>query len=355
MPFGSWTNVMGENEVRILYLSCHSINEFEDLKLFTELGHEVLSQGVYKTPDNPEDKARPPIPEAYRNEELKPLLYSLVWGADPNKGGFYAASIPQPLIDWCDTIYILGIEAWLPANWERIKHKHVVFRSIGQAVERTERVLAQYKPQGLKIVRYSPYEWSIPCFSGADATIRFYKDSDEYKGWTGENKQVITVSQAMKKRDAALKFSVFNACTQGFPRKLYGFSNDDVDKELSGGALTYEQLKQVLRENRVFFYTCTFPAPYTMGFQEALMTGIPVVAIGSRLAGWSWIEVPHFIKNGVNGFTSDSIDELRGYVSLLLEDYELAKRISVEGRKTAIELFDKSKIKEQWKAFFESL
>jgi hypothetical protein len=318
------------------------------------LGHEVLSQGAYKIPDNPEDKARPPIPQAYRNEELRPLLYSLVWGVDP-KGGFYAASIPQPLIDWCDTIYILGIEAWLPVNWERIKHKHVIFRSIGQAVERTEKVLGTYRPQGLKIVRYSPIEQSIPCFSGADATIRFYKDPDEYKGWTGEKKQVIAVSQAMKKRNDCLKFSVFEACTRGFPRKLYGFSNDDVDKELSGGALTYEELKQALRENRVFFYTCTFPAPYTMAFMEAWMTGIPVVAIGPQLAGWGWIEVPHLIVNGVSGFTSDSFNELRNYVSMLLEDHELAKRISVEGRKKAIELFDKEKIKGEWKKFFEGL
>lgn len=277
----------------------------------------------------------------------------MIWGAD-SKGEFYATSIPQPLIDWCDLIYILGVEAWLPANWERIKHKHVIFRSIGQAVERTEKVLAQYKPQGLKIVRYSPFEWEIPFFSGADATIRFYKDPNEYKGWTGEKKQVITVSQAMKKRDDCLKFSVFEACTRGFPRKLYGFSNDDVDKELWGGTLTYEELKQVLRENRVFFYTCTFPAQYTMGFQEAFMCGIPVVAIGRTLAGFN-IEVPSLIVNGVNGFTSDSPAELRNYVSMLLEDYELAKRISVEGRKTAIELFDKVTVKAQWKAFFESL
>lgn len=330
--------------MRILYLSCHAINEYEDVLLFTELGHEVLSQGAYKFPDNPEDKARPPIPGAYRNEALRPLLH-LPWGAP----------IPQPLIDWCDLIYILGIEKWLPTNWERIKHKHVVFRSIGQAVEGTERVLAKYRPEGLKIVRYSPIEQSIPGFSGEDATIRFYKDPDEYKGWTGENKQVITVAQAMKTREDALKFSLFEACTRGFPRTLYGFSNQNVSEVHWGGTLTYEGLKQVLRENRVFFYTCTFPAPYTMAFQEAWMTGMPVVAIGPKLAGWGWIEVPHLIVNGVSGFTSDSVDELRNYVSMLLEDYELAKRISGEGRRKAIELFGKEQIKQQWKAFFESL
>jgi len=332
--------------MRILYLSCHSINEFEDIQLFTELGHEVVSQGNYRDPRISADKSRPPLENAYYNEELAKLCASALnrWGNE----------IPKQLIDWCDLIYILGIEAWLPPNWDRIKHKHVVFRSIGQAVEGTERVLSKYRPEGLKIVRYSPIEQSIPCFSGGDVTIRFYKDPAEYKGWTGEKQQVITVAQAMRKRDVCLKFSLFEECTRWLPRKLYGFSNEDVDKELWGGALTYEELKQVLRENRVFFYTCTFPAPYTMGLMEAWMTGTPIVAIGRTLAGFN-IEVPDLIQNGINGFTSDSLTELREYVATLLEDYELAKRVSSEGRKKAIELFDKDKIKEEWRRFFNSL
>jgi len=329
--------------VRILYLSCHSINEYEDISLFTELGHEVVSQGAYRDPRNPGDKSRPPL-EAYYNEELAEVVQTI---------GEWGSVIPKELIDWCDLIYILGIEAWLPPNWDRIKHKHVVFRSIGQSVERTEKVLARFRRQGLKIVRYSPFERSIPRYVGGDAEIRFYKEPEEYKGWNGKNKQVITVAQAMKKRDDALKFHIFEKATRGFPRKLYGHGNNDVG-ELWGGSLSYEELKKVYRDSRVFFYTCTFPAPYTMGFMEAWMTGTPIVAIGESLAGFN-IEVPQLIENGVSGFMSDNLLELRKYISTLLEDHELAKRISAEGRKRAIELFGKDKIKKQWRNFFESL
>ena len=340
---------MGEKRMRMLYLSCHSICEYEEVKLFTELGHDVLSQGAYKFPDKPQEKSRPPIPEAYRNEELQPFLH-LAWG-DP---------IPQQLIDWCDVIYILGIETWLPTNWPRIKHKHVVWRSIGQAVDRTERVISKFKPEGLKVVRYSPLETSIPFYAGEDAMIRFYKDQDEYKGWNGNTGQVITVAQSMKKRGSFLKFNVFEQATKGFPRKLYGNGNEDVGA-LWGGALSYEELKETLRANRVFFYTCTWPAMYTMGFQEAWMTGIPIVAIGSELAGYKdfglpiELEVPSMIKNGVNGFTSDSIPELRNYITELLDDHGLAKKVGDEGRKSAIELFGKEKIKSEWKTFFDNL
>jgi len=343
MYFRSWANFMGASErMRILYLSCHSVNEYEDILMFTELGHEVVSQGTYRDPRNPGDKSRPPIDKAYYNEKLARIAPSL-WGERINKS----------LIEWCDVIYILGIEAWLPTNWEQMKHKHVVFRSIGQSVERTENVLARYRPQGLKIVRYSPFERAIPGYVGGDVEIRFYKDPEEYKGWNGKVKQVITVAQAMKKRDDALKFHLFQKATKGFPRKLYGHGNDDIG-ELWGGSLSYEELKKTYRDNRVFFYTCTFPAPYTMGFIEAWMTGIPVVAIGSSLASFH-LEVPFLIDNGVNGFTSNNILDLRGYISMLLEDDDLAKTISIEGRKKAIELFDKDKIRNQWRALFESL
>jgi glycosyltransferase involved in cell wall biosynthesis len=52
-------------------------------------------------------------------------------------------------------------------------------------------------------------------------------------------------------------------------------------------------------------------------------------------------EVDKIIQNGVNGFVSDNIDELRGYVRMLLDKPLEAKRIGEAGRKTAIELFDK--------------
>jgi hypothetical protein len=330
--------------MHILYLSCHSIAEFEEVGLLNELGHEVVSQGSYRNPFNPAEKSRPPLKEAFYDEELSKLAGELT---------YWGAPIPEKLIEWLDVIFIHGIEAWLPPNWSRIKHKHVIFRSIGQSVERTESVLAKYRREGLKIVRYSPLERNIPGYVGEDAMIRFYKDPEEYKGWNGKLKQVITVAQSMKKREPFLKYNIFEKVTRNFPRKLYGFNNDDVS--FWGGALNYEELKQVLRENRVFVYTGTYPAPYTLAYIEALMTGIPIISIGQSLAGFNTFEVPSLIENGVNGFWSDSLLELRKYVSMLLEDYDLAKRISTEGRKRAIELFGKEKIKEEWRAFFEHI
>ncbi len=331
--------------MNILYLSCHSINEYEDLKCFTDLGHTCISQGTYNNPSElGGDAARPNLPLPYF-PDLNPLA-KLEWVTRVDQ-------IPTKLIDWCDAIYILGIERWLPVNWERIRHKKVIFRSIGQSVQHTESVLASYKPQGLKVVRYSPLEKMIPGYCGQDALIRFYKDEEEYKGWTGHNRQVISVAQAMKHRNDFLRFDVFDYSTRGLPRKLYGKSNEDAG-DLWGGELSYEQLKAVYRDNRVFFYTCTKPAPYTMGFMEAWMTGTPVVAIGAALAGY-YVETPWLVENGKTGFVADSMFELHEWCRLLLEDPALATTIGNAGREAAIKHFGYPKIKAQWKEFFESI
>jgi len=333
--------------VKILYLGCHAINEYDDIKMFSELGHQIVAMGAYNNPSDPGDHSRPALPDIYYNPEMAKIAAPLTWNYERT------SVIPDELVDWCDAIYILGIQVWLPFNWDHIKKKIVIFRSIGQSIQSTENVLEKYRRQGLKIVRYSPLERSILGYVGEDAMIRFYKDEDEYKDWNGKVERVITVAQSMKGRAQALHFDVFEKATRGFPRALYGTGNENAGK-LSGGQLTYEELKRAYRDNRVFFYTGTHPAMYTMAFQEAFMTGIPVVSIGRMLAGFD-LEVGDFIENGVNGFVSDNLRQLYEYVKLLLQDYSLAERISGPARQKAIELFSKHKIKEEWRKFFDGL
>lgn len=334
--------------MKLLYLSCHSILEYDELKLFHEIGIEYFSLGSYLNPQNPVDKKRPPIDGTY-NDHLIVVA-----------GRYSRDRLHPELVDPFDAVMVMHIPEWIENNWEIMKHKPIIWRSIGQSTPWIENRIMPFRKKGLKIVRYSPKESTIKGYAGDDALIRFYKDHYEYGNWTGENKEVVTIAQSMKKRDKACYFSVFKKVTNGLPAKVYGSDNDDAG-ELNGGQLDYQELKSLLRRSRVYVYTGTNPASYVLNFIEAWMTGIPVVALGPRWGNskdfpeQKTYEVHELIQNGVNGFWSDDEIELRKYIEMLLADHELAKRIGAAGRESAIRHFGKDLIKSAWKSFFEKL
>jgi len=176
--------------VNILYLSTHEILEYDEIKLFTELGHNVFSLGAY-TSSNQGGLMRGEVPNLYQNEPLKAIaLQSSKEHLHPE------------IVDWADIIIsmhnsrisvfpvaeevlegdeYIPQQPWIVNNWPLFqeKKKKVVWRSIGQSVLNTEAELSRYKDVGLKIVRYSPKEKNIPGYCGADATIRFYPQPEE--------------------------------------------------------------------------------------------------------------------------------------------------------------------------------
>lgn len=337
---------VGKN-MKILHLSCHSVLEYYESKLFTELGHEVFSFGAYLNPESPYDNKRPGYKGMY-NDHLISIATQ-----------YSKENLHQEMIDWADVIVVMHKPEWIIGNWEKMKKKKVIWRTIGQSIRDNENSLAIMRNEGLKIVRYSPAESRIPGYLGHDAIIRFHVDKNEYDGYCGIFPIVITFAQSMKKRGVFCGYDIFEEVTRPFPRLIFGPDNEDTG--MTGGAVSYEDLKNTLRHYRAYFYTGTYPASYTLNFIEAFMMGIPIVAIGPSLANLNIFpnhflyEVDQFIQNGVNGFISEDKNELRTYVQQLLEDEELAKRIGKAGKETAIQLFDKDLIASQWKEFFENL
>lgn len=331
--------------MKILYLSCHSILEFDELKIFEELGYDYFSLGSYIIPTKPVDNIRPAL-----KKEVDPELLAIAPDRD---------DIPKSFFDKFDTIIIMHVPEWIEKNWEKMKHKRVIWRTIGQSTSSVEERLRKYRNEGLQVVRYSPREEFIAGNIGMDAMIRFYKDEYEFDNYNGSNNMVITFSQNIKHRAEYCAYDAVMRVMQDFgdKAKIYGRDNENLGS-LFGGFLTYDQMRQTYRDNRVYLYGGTQPASYTLNFMEALMTGIPIVALGAkyanslRLAGDTY-EVPDIIKNGVNGFCSDNIEELQDYIRLLMSSHDLSRRIGFEGRKTAISLFGKEKVKGLWKKFLE--
>ena len=112
----------------------------------------------------------------------------------------------------------------------------------------------------------------------------------------------------------------------------------------------------MLRNSRAFFYTGTYPAPYTLGFVEAWITGIPAVAIGHKLRDYHfrgapglW-EIPELLTDWITGIYSDETFVLHAACNSLLRDVEEAKEIGAAGRAAAIPLFGKQAAIRDWSA-----
>ena len=266
------------------------------------------------------------------------------------------------LIEWADIIFYMGILEWAAANWPRYAEavkagkKRVIWRSIGQSSPSMEAGLGDLVPKGLELVRYSPVEKEIPGYVAGGPMIRFYKDEEEFSGWTGEEARIISVGQWVKHRDRYCGLTWFENATEGLERMIIGPHNAELDT-MPSAFLPYDELKEALRKNRAFFYTGTYPAPYTLGFIEAFMMGIPVIAIGPKLRNWYFgqgedaYEVPNLIANNSSGFCSSNMGELQDMCKRVLSDYELAAHMGKHGREVAIREFGKAKIKEQWREF----
>jgi len=331
--------------MKILYLSAHAILEFDELKLFEELGYDYFSLGSYLIPDKPVDAIRPALTHKVDQDLL---------AVAPAKD-----DLPRDFINKFDVIIVMHVPEWIERNWHKMKHKRVIWRTIGQSTPALEKKMKVYRDGGLEIIRYSPREERIENYVGGDAMIRFYKDQDEFSDYTGAQKRVITFSQNIKHRAEYCCYDTVMKVLAPFgdDAKIFGRDNENLGK-LFGGYLTYDQMRQAYRDNRVYLYGGTQPASYTLNFMEAFMTGIPVVALGSKFANSLNIagdtyEIPDFITNGVNGYCSDDVEVLQEAIRFLLDNPRKAKQVGLAGRHAAIELFGKEKVKSLWKEYLE--
>jgi hypothetical protein len=344
------------SKLKILYMSCHSVLEADEVSLFHELGFEIFSPGAFVCPENPgDDSLRPGIPGLVYDPDILEQYHKI--GAT-HPGEDAKGYLTKEFVDNFDIVYVMHFPDWITRNWEAIKHKRVIWRTIGQSVATTENVIRPYREKGLEIVRYSPMEAYIPGFCGQDGLIRFYKDPKEFCDWNGQWKQVISFAQSMKQRDTACNFSFFEEVTRPFPRRLFGTESEAVG-DWGVGKVSFDQLKQEMRDNRVYFYTGTHPASYTLNFIEALMTGIPMVAIGSKHGnadyyyGHHLYEVPYLLENKQEAVVSDDPRELQSCIKQLLEDDKLAAALGHNGRLAAIKHFNKDMIGAAWKKYLE--
>lgn len=262
--------------MKILYLSCHEILEYDELRLLHGLGHECYSMGAYTNPEGLAHRKRPPLPQLpydphHIELELQHSKEGLIWEQ----------------LEGFDVAIIMHKPAFIDRNfdlWEKFHHsgRSLIWRSIGQSAPWVEHRIDNWKTfmPKMKIVRYSPQEQTIEGFQYEDALVRFYKDASDFPKWDGDADVVVNFTQDMVKRGDHVGLEWWRKSTGGIPAVVYGPGNKDLMGQ-DGGMLTYEEQLYVLRRARCYWYHGTYPASYTLSLIEAMFAGTPIVAVGA--------------------------------------------------------------------------
>ncbi len=336
--------------VNVLLCLSHSIEEYDQVRLLSGIGADVFSVGGYIDPASPHDPKRPALPAAPFHPDLK--------AAVDRAGGNGAAQskLPDELLDWADVIIYHHLLERLMGQWHELRDwlkgtagRRVIWRTVGQSNPDLEAAMGMLRRDGLEIVRYSPDEERIPYYAGADALIRFYKDPDEWQGWTGDTPAVLNITQNLKQRGAFCGYDFWERATADLPRIVAGPGSEVLD--YGAGLVSEEDMKSFLRDCRVYLYTGTQPASYTLGLIEAMMTGIPVLSIGR-----SWMSINAwgpavFEAADLANLSFDDPDDARRMLRQLLADRDLAARWSARIRARAVALFGYESVAPGWARF----
>jgi len=152
--------------VNLLILSSHGILEYDDLRLFTDLGYTTFLPGGYSNPSEPGETLRPALPDVPYYADLDALCHEqrVKHEGQPTEFGIVdwaKADLHPGLIEWADVIMVNCFpDTWIGYQWERLKAsgKRIIWRTIGQSSPMLETEMRQYRHEGLEIVRYSPAE-----------------------------------------------------------------------------------------------------------------------------------------------------------------------------------------------------
>ena len=339
--------------MKILYVSVHQILEFDEIRMFHDLGYFVFPLGVYfggKT----SEPFRP-------NIEFPPSLSEHL-DIFERLGGKYGYArpatdqiIPREFIELFDVVIVMHDFDFLEHHWPALSAAKVVWRSIGVGVQEYEHRVKPLRDKGCRVVRYSPTEQLAVGYAGHDAIIRFGKH-DPASQWAGGEQQILTFSHYLPQRFPR-EYEFYAAATANLTTVLCGDGNTGLAG--AAGIVDFETQMRLLTHSSIYFYAGGTFIPYTLNFMEAWMIGIPLVATDCRAVyppeQCVFADVPNLIKSGQNGFLVSTPDQASGLFRDLMADPAMAKEIGDRGAADARAHFSAAVIGPQWRAFLERL
>ena len=111
-------------------------------------------------------------------------------------------------------------------------------------------------------------------------------------------------------------------------------------------AASHRELRSFYRSHRFYLHTAhpEYEDGYNTASLEAMATGMPVVCNAHPSAP---------IENGVNGFVSDDVQELREGIRRLLADRDLAEKMGQAARESVVEQHSLERFRALWNEAIE--
>lgn len=151
----------------------------------------------------------------------------------------------------------------------------------------------------------------------------------EYPDWHGTRAVGLRIANQVSSRREYLAWDLHETAFDGTPIRLLGHNPDMPGVEPAAG---WDDLKRELAAHRFLVHTAGpgLEDGFNMALMEGLAAGLPV--IGNR-------HPTSPIEHGVSGFLSDDPLALRSFAKRLLDDHDLARKMSLEALELATRRF----------------
>ncbi len=344
--------------LNILYLACHETLEYDDVRMFTGMGHRVFSVGGLSNPDAALPSTRPVMPRFYSRS------WWAAFAADP-KNDLLAKRISRDFAKQFDLVIVNHDPLLLDINLESFSGMPIIFRTIGQSNDHIEAVLGRHI-EAVHVVRYSQKEVGLINFCKTDRVIYFAKFLSDFPRWEPGNR-AITFHNSFPTRASVSVPSLaqYNALARVGPFDLYGFLNQTV--EAWRGLAPAELQLELFRTAGVYFYVYSVPPSYTLSLIEAMLVGVPTIApsaaavretLGDIADTCGFLDERYEVTDLLDNNPSliwNTINEASEKVSAMLDDPVQAMIISDRLRVKAASMFDVEKIAPQWQQLFSEI
>lgn len=339
-------------KLKLLYVSSwHGTLEYDDLKLFTEMGIDWFSTGYYANPRQPmETKFRYNKPPIDKDVDLD--ILNMFKSCNPHTQPHSHVSFNMWLLNQFDAIMVVDCAPnpeILINNLSLFKAagKPVIWRTYGQQQTHAEYNIKKAKSQqDIKIVRGSNKESLIEYYAGEDYLIRPYVDENKFCRYHGSESYILTFNNFYNQRSWVSNTAEYEKVIAGLPAKLYGDSSEGAPNY--GGLISEQEQIEKYRECYAYFALGSKPAFMTYNMIEAMMVGCPVLTWENKLGGEAF-EGPDLFENGKDCIMSDDLKALRYH----LWNPSLTKQLN--GREAAIKVFGKEIARKNWTNLFKDL